>query len=919
MNTRRALPIVDGSLDPRALYRHFIPWVIGLVLLTLGCSRQKRVLTVAEFDQDSIGPFVESGFPFITGPLNSNRLGARFPSENASARTLSIQLGDSAYVAFDMDLLRWSVAWQGDFLPMVTMSQVSYSDFFNKEDKQPVILGDPNIATGEYPGWSVGVPTFVDPRNPGQSGDPKRYGPIPAQLGRWNGVYLHGDKVGLSYTIGRTDILEMPGSMQFGDEVAFLRTFEFDGWGDRLHLHVAEVRDASEIERASSAIYVYHGSNRDTVTAVAVVSSDWPVISPAFADSTQIMVSFPVPVNPAPRQQATVLMWHGPATLRTAFEELREQVNIRMPDFRKGGPAYWTEAVYTRGEVSPDTAAYVTDRLTLPIPNPWRRNVRVADIAFFSGKRAAVATFDGDVWILDGIDDGLSELKWTRFASGLYEPMSIEVVDGIIHVFGKEGIVMLHDLNGDGVADYYENFSNGMEQSLHSREWAGDMVRAPDGSFFIAKGGIGGSSQRGSVMRISPDGRSIETFATGLRGPYLGVHPEKGILSASDQQGNYVPSTPILLVNQGDYFGFPTSSADHQRTIKGPMAWIPHSVDRSAVSQTWVTGGKMGPLEGNMLHFSFARPGVFRVLIDSTANDVQGGVSFIRAFYPAPTHKGTINPRDGQLYLTGFNLWGSSSEGVAALLRLRYTGLPLYLPENFKAGQQGVVLRFGVELDEEKATNPFNFQVKRWNYKRTPQYGSGHFKLDGSPGEEVMQVYSSHISSDRKAVFLVVPHMQEVMQMEVRYQLTAADGQAIEDGFWLTVNEANAIDLPSHGFSQPIDFDTPDPRHQQARNVDDRPSAARGAQLFQATACAGCHAVDLGESALHGPPLRNLYLSERQFADGTSGVADDDYVRESILEPAKKVVKGYPGEMPSYSGVLSDGDVESLVMYIRSL
>ncbi len=899
------------------LYRKFIAVVIGLVLLFGGCGRQQGVLTHAEFHPDSIGPFVEPEFPFITGPLNSNQLGARFPSTNTSARTLSIQLGDSAYVGFDMDLLRWSVAWQGDFLPMVTMSQVSYSDFFNKEDKQPVILGEPKIATGEYPGWSVDIPSFVDPRNPAKGDGPKRYGPLPAQLGRWNGVYLHGDKVGLSYTIGRTDILELPGSMRFGDEVAFLRTVEFDGLQETLHLHVAEVHDATETETVGPVMYTYHGANRDTVTAVAVVTNDWPAIFPTFADSTHITISFPT--SPAPRPQATVVIWHGPASLRSSFEQLPELASVRFPDFRKGGPAYWKETVYTRGEVSPDTAAYVTDRLTLPIPNPWRRNVRVADIAFFNGKRAAVATFDGDVWIVDGINDRLNKLKWTRYASGLYEPMSIDIVDGDIYVFGKEGIVMLHDLNDDGVADYYENFSNGMEQSLHSREWAGDMVRAPDGSFFVAKGGIGGSAQRGSVMRISPDGRNVQTYATGLRGPYLGIHPERGILSASDQQGNYVPSTPIYLVNQGDYFGFPTSPTDRERVIKGPLAWIPHSVDRSAVSQTWVTGGKMGPLEGSMLHFSFARPGIFRVLIDSTGHDVQGGVSFIRAFYPAPTHKGTINPGDGQLYLTGFNLWGSSSECVAALLRLRYTGLPLYLPEDFKAGQQGIVLRFGVELDEETATNPFNFQVKRWNYKRTHQYGSGHFKLDGSPGEEVLQVYSSHISADRKAVFLVVPHMQEVMQMEIMYQLNAADGRAMDDGFWFTVKEANAIDLPSHGFLQPIDFDTPDPRHQQARNTDDRPSAERGAQLFQATACAGCHALDLGESALHGPPLRNLYLSERQFADGTSGVADDDYIRESILEPAKKVVKGYPGEMPSYLGVLSDGDVESLVMYIRSL
>src|SRR5699024_10035851 len=119
----------------------------------------------------------------------------------------------------------------------------------------------------------------------------------------------------------------------------------------------------------------------------------------------------------------------------------------------------------------------------------------------------------------------LKQLEWSRFASGLYEPMSIEIVDETIYVFGKEGIVRLHDLNKDGVADFYENFCNKIEQSLNSREWASDMVLAPEGGFYIAKGGIGGSSQRGTVMKVSVDGRHVETLATGLRGPYIGVHP----------------------------------------------------------------------------------------------------------------------------------------------------------------------------------------------------------------------------------------------------------------------------------------------------------------------------------------------------------------------------------------------------------
>lgn len=183
----------------------------------------------------------------------------------------------------------------------------------------------------------------------------------------------------------------------------------------------------------------------------------------------------------------------------------------------------------------------------------------------------------------------------------------------------------------------------------------------------------------------------------------------------------------------------------------------------------------------------------------------------------------------------------------------------------------------------------------------------------------MLPVFSAHLSEDRKAVFLVVPNMEEVMQMEVLYRLQSADGSVMDDGFWFTVNEAEAIDLRGQGFSQPIDLAAMDTRHQQATATEEPPSIEKGAQLFQATACAGCHALDLGASALHGPPLYNLYQSERQFADGTSGIADDDYIRASILEPAKKVVKGYPGEMPSYLGILSHSDVESLVLYIRSL
>src|SRR3546814_15246802 len=121
-----------------------------------------------------------------------------------------------------------------------------------------------------------------------------------------------------------------------------------------------------------------------------------------------------------------------------------------------------------------------------------------------------------------------------------------------------------------------------------------------------------------------------------------------------------------------------------------------------------------------------------------------------------------------------------------------------------------------------------NFQVKRWNYKRTKEYGSGHYKLDGTPGEESMPVYSTHLSSDRKAVLVVVPEMEEVMQMEVLYNLRATDGAAMEDGLWFTVNNVEAIDLAEAGFNKPIDLSINRTEGTSKGAVEESPSRSEG-------------------------------------------------------------------------------------------
>ena len=86
--------------------------------------------------------------------------------------------------------------------------------------------------------------------------------------------------------------------------------------------------------------------------------------------------------------------------------------------------------------------------------------------------------------------------------------------------------------------------------------------------------------------------------------------------------------------------------------------------------------------------------------------------------------------------------------------------------------------------------------------------------------------------------------------------------------------------------------------------------------------CVGCHSTDGTTEGRSGPTWFKAFKSKRTLQDGSTIKVDEEYLRTSILDPTAVITKGYDGAeagMPSYSGILKDEDVESLVMFIRSL
>jgi cytochrome c oxidase subunit 2 len=91
--------------------------------------------------------------------------------------------------------------------------------------------------------------------------------------------------------------------------------------------------------------------------------------------------------------------------------------------------------------------------------------------------------------------------------------------------------------------------------------------------------------------------------------------------------------------------------------------------------------------------------------------------------------------------------------------------------------------------------------------------------------------------------------------------------------------------------------------------------ASRGFDRFRAFGCSGCHSP---RSSVHAPDLTGLLGRTVHLSDGRTIVADETYVRDSILLPKKDVVAGFEPVMPSFAGQIPEEDIAAIIHYIRS-
>lgn len=853
--------------------------------------------------------FVEPEFPYFSSVLDARKMGKDWPTNNLTPRGLILNLGNDCWACFDTDLLRLSAIWTGPGgVTPVSMAQGSYHVAGAKapegQEKLPRLIGKPWLVNGIYPGWQTGKDfSFDDPREPAPDPEEIGRGPIDPGLGQFKGVSftpIAGGGVILEYTVAGQRVREWIAQRVEGGQPVILRWIRMDRVNQPLWLALG-LRPPSEPERLTVKMISPPVNGRSLVER---------------ADQPDRTVAFRI----SPSEQPVELYCY--VSLGAGRDDWK---GIIENPFDRTAPPRWPQTVITQGKLSESKGAYVVDPIAIPTPNPWQRNVRFVDLGFFADGRAAAVTYDGDVWLVDGLKGDLAKITWRRFASGFHEPLGMCIREGEVFVNDRNGIWRLRDANGDGEADAHELFSNAFAQTAETREFASGIRLAPDGSFIIAKGGQQGTTlgkHNGSVLRISPDGKTATVLGWGLRGPFIGVHPKTGLITASDQQGHYVPATPLHIIADHQYYGYLAGfqkKEEYPASIAEPLTWIPHPVNSSAISQVWLTDAKMGPLNDAMIHIGFNRPELFLVRLNERGIRRQAAViSLTRELSFSPLN-GAVNPADGQLYIIGMQIWGTVAKDLSGLARIRYTGASSVLPSEVVPMDKGILLRFEVALDTTKAVDPANFSVERWNYRRTAAYGSSHYRLDGGKGQEILAPSSAYLSKDGRSVFVGIPDLKPVMQMRIGWALQTRDGTGFADNAYFTPYEFIPFDPVKEGFS-PLNVDLR-PRTLAAAAATPV-TVEEGKRVSELMGCIACHSDDGSTLGKVGPTWKGLFGSERQLVAGGKVIADEAYLRESITEPALKVVKGFEKNdtgMPSYEGVITSSQIEAVVLYLKSL
>ena len=441
------------------------------------------------------------------------------------------------------------------------------------------------------------------------------------------------------------------------------------------------------------------------------------------------------------------------------------------------------------GDRNPVTAMHPSFTLSQARPDSFEKKIGGMD--FLSDGRLLVSTWDSDgaVYLLEGVGKGDPEnITYKKVAFGLAEPLGLKVVGDRIFVMQKQEMTELIDHNGDDIIDEYRTLCDDWGVSSNFHEF-GFGLAEKDGFLYatlatgIMPGGAGMVGQhpdRGSCIKVSIEDGSIEFVANGLRTPNgIGIGHGDDIYIA-DNQGDWLPSSKILHVSDGAWFG--SRAVDFDGTAnkieKKPVVWLPQ--DEIGNSPSTPLALNVGPYKNQMIHGEVTHGGVKRVYVEEVEGQKQGAVFRFIQGLEAGVNRIAWGP-DGALYAGGIGNpgnWQHTGQLWYGLQRMEYNNESTFEMLSVSARTDGVEITFTEPLKPGEGWSFNDYEVKQWYYLPTADYGGP--KLD----DKILNIKSVNVSEDRRSVFLELDGMKEDHMIYVRLKNHFVSEQ--EHSLWTT-------------------------------------------------------------------------------------------------------------------------------------
>ncbi|ARU40960.1 hypothetical protein CCB80_07305 [Armatimonadetes bacterium Uphvl-Ar1] len=458
---------------------------------------------------------------------------------------------------------------------------------------------------------------------------------------------------------------------------------------------------------------------------------------------------------------------------------------------------------YRPGDKRPLEAVHPAYTLSQARPDSFQP--RVGGIDFLPNGDMIVCTWDADgaVYVVKHWDKLQYRQSHQRIAAGLAEPLGIKVVNGRIFVLQKQELTELIDIDRDGTIDEYRCIANGWGVTANFHEFAFGLSYK-DGKFYgnlataINPGGSSTQPQnpdRGRTLEIDPKTGTYRFILSGLRTPNGIGFGAFGKLYISDNQGDWLPSSKIMVVKENAFYGNrsvePIAKADTPEDP--PVVWLPQNEIGNSPSQ--IAPLNHGPYKNQMVHGDVTHGGLKRVYVEEVNGVLQGTVFRFTQGLESGVNRVVLAP-DGSFVIGGIGSsgnWGQTGKLPYGLQRLAYNNTSVFEMLTVSPRRNGLQLTFTEPLSSEVGDSPNYYQVKQWKYVPTVEYGGP--KID----EIELKVQSVFVSSDRKSVFLNVDGLKEghVAYVHTHPSLQSEDKEFIwTTEAWSTINKIPAKDGP---------------------------------------------------------------------------------------------------------------------------